>query len=93
MTLRMLVAILALALLAGCDWSDLERIQHRAQINDRVTRNCVPEIDSFVQCRWKGGDLLCTLYTPRERRSPDEPHIEIRPPRVVLTWSEWKAAQ
>jgi hypothetical protein len=89
--LMMLLAILLVALLAGCDWQELERIQHRAQINDRIRNACVPELDAFALCRWRADRLVCVHWMPNlDRKDEGDPHIKREAPRTVLTLQEWE---
>jgi hypothetical protein len=78
----MALGILLLLLLAGCN-SEFAKTMARAEVNERIRLNCVPEQETFVVVGWHKGYLVCKHVFVNERPSKREPHIDIEPRKVA----------
>lgn len=76
---------LLLLLLTGCDAADFERRVHRANVNERIRENCVPEEGSVVIVGYYNGHLICKHVTPIEKYTKKGPHVTVDQKTVIPT--------
>ena len=65
---------LAGVLVCGLFWvigtdADFQRLQHRAELNQRIRTACVPVGDQRVIIGWHDGVLACDVYSPSKRKT------------------------
>jgi hypothetical protein len=69
---------LLLALLAGCDSAELDRLEAAAEHRDRFYRGCMPRKGDTVTAQWVDGELICKRITPTGRYGRTFPHVEVK---------------
>ena len=57
------VLVCGLFWIIGTD-SDFKRLQHRAELNQKIRNACVPVGNQKVIVGWHDGRLVCSVYTP-----------------------------
>ncbi|HZM33652.1 MAG TPA: S24/S26 family peptidase [Burkholderiales bacterium] len=73
-----LLAIVLILLLSGCDFDDYERHVRAAEFKTRFMNGCMPRKGDIVTARWERGELICKRITPTGRYGKSFPHAEIR---------------
>lgn len=69
--------LLLILLLAGCDDSEWERRAHRADVNEKIRQDCVPQEGSTVVVGYYRGYLVCRHISPTERLGKKGPHVKV----------------
>lgn len=74
---RLLAFILAGGVVVALLWltsndASFKRLQHRAEVNERIRNECIPQGGQQVIVGWYRGRLVCRLYVPSGRHASVE---------------------